>query len=226
MSNSIVSELFSFQGRVNRAGFARIFGLQVVVYGVVEVALIKSLGGLQAIAAAPANVLTSLPAGAMGALGIFGFIMLWISCANHTKRLHDFGWSGWMQIAPIGIYLGSLLVGLLGVGSAKGLIVGGLVAILGMSGAGLFGLAILAMYFFRKGTEGSNRYGDPQGPGDGGGEWTRQPQLATAFVKPAPEDRFARPAYGSNVGMAGESQRAAYRTPRDRPAAFGRRGAA
>lgn len=224
MSNSIVSQLFSFQGRVNRVHFARIFGLQVALYAIPEVALIKQLGGIQAIVDSKGAFLKSLPAGFGVAVMIFVIVMMWISCANHTKRLHDFGWSGWMQLAPVGIYLGSLLVGALGLGAGKGLLVaGGLVALLGMLGAGLFGLAILAMYFFRKGNEGSNRFGDPQGPSDGGArDWSAK--AAVAFVKPAPEDGFARPAYRASGAEAG--QLTSYHAPQARPSGFGRRGAA
>ena len=78
-----------------------------------------------------------------------------------TKRLHDTGRSGWMQLMPLGVLLGALVVG--GFASLTGrenplFIV--VAAVLGLAVLAAFVLLIAWVGFF-KSDPGANRFGEP-----------------------------------------------------------------
>ncbi len=86
--------------------------------------------------------------------GLWGIALVWVSLALNAKRLHDLGQSGWhlLWINAVNV------VAQLTVSSAPA------VAML----CGLFGVAVMLVFLFRKGTSGPNAFGDDPVPAMGG----------------------------------------------------------
>ncbi len=189
--------LFSFHGRVNRAIFAKIALGQLAVTLLIEWVVFHNFVLVAFDAAHKPKVSVDIPPAVGFILLLLGLASTWIGLANHCKRLHDFGWSGWRMAWPMGAVLAGVLpAALLAVlGLPK---VGMAVMALCQLAAALGGLALVVMLFFRRGDDGGNKY--DRGPGGGNA---------------AKSDRF--PAHRNEI------LRPVYKAPQARPELFGRR---
>ena len=112
----------------------------------------------------------------LGQILAIAMIYPWICL--FSKRLHDFGKSGWLVLLPFAVWIGALCVGFFlgGAGMIAGAMsgyndvaaataFGGAGLILGLMGlAGLVNLVFLLWVGLSKGDEGDNAYGPPAGP--------------------------------------------------------------
>ena len=112
--------------------------------------------------------------------GIVGLLLIYPGVCLFSKRLHDFGKSGWLAAIPYGISGIVQVLGLLaafgiatGMGSGNAAMTGGAMA--GLAGLGLFFLcafivliAFLLWVGLSKGDPGENQYGPPPTPLIGG----------------------------------------------------------
>lgn len=193
--------LFSFRGRVNRATFAMIALGQFAFTALIESIVFRNYVHIAFDQAHKPEISADIPSAVGSSLLLLGVAMVWISLANHCKRLHDFGWSGWRMAWPMGAVIAgllpSMLLALLGLPKvALGLM------IVCEFAAALGGLALVAMMFFRRGDDGGNKY--DRGPGGG--------QSAKAAFHPSRQSaEYALPVY---------------RPPQARPQSFGRRKSA
>lgn len=171
--------LFSFRGRIGRAIFASVFFAEVAVSSIYQFILLRRYMVVTYDAAHKAKVAFDAPPSVIGVALFLVALLVWISFANHIKRLHDFGWSGWWLVAPIGGgVVGGVLAGLLAaLHFAAGPVVAGLVIVASVVGS----LVLLVMMFFRAGDAGEN--GHPRGPDE------EEP----AHRDLAPASSFARP---------------------------------
>jgi uncharacterized membrane protein YhaH (DUF805 family) len=61
----------------------------------------------------------SLLAGALPVIGpILGLVLLWPQIVIHVKRLHDFGWSGWLLLLPFAVSVTCTVLMVMGGGEA------------------------------------------------------------------------------------------------------------
>lgn len=113
----------------------------------------------------------NLVGGLVGLIPLVGVLALWPHIAMRTKRLHDMGLSGWIQILPVAaIVLANLFATFLMVAPMFGL-VGLLLSKLGPLTTPVYAVAILIDFLFfawlagTPGQTGPNRYGaDPHRP--------------------------------------------------------------
>ncbi len=184
--------LFSFRGRIGRAIFASVFFTQLAVNWIYQFTLLRRYMVVTYDAAHKAKVGYDAPPSVIGVALFLVALSAWISFANHIKRLHDFGWSGWWLVAPIGgAVIGGVLAGLFAaLHFVAGLVLAGLVAVVAVVGS----LVLLVMMFFRAGDAGEN--GHPRGPDD---EAPEHRDLA-----PAPSlARLGRPGAAQGFGRRG-----------------------
>jgi uncharacterized membrane protein YhaH (DUF805 family) len=113
---------------------------------------------------------------AIGQLVHLASIYVWVCLAS--KRLHDFGRSGWLNIAPYAVWALALVVILVtsgaailtaivsgGEGAAAAAMLGALgIGSLAAGGAFLFGLLFLLWVGLTPSSPGENRYGGTPGP--------------------------------------------------------------
>ncbi len=197
--------LFSFRGRIGRADFAVFWLIQLVVWGIYQVALWRRYVVVSYDAAQRAHIALEAPPGVRAVLFFLSAVALWISLAVQIKRLHDFNSSGWPLAAPIGgASVGGLLVGLAAALQLRALLI---LAAAVFSVAGIAGLALILMMFLRVGYWGDN--GHPRGPDEDAA--AGRADLSTGSG-PA-----ARRAYARKSSLAGFGRPAAAQT-------FGRRG--
>ena len=190
--------LFSFRGRIGRADFAVFWLIQLVVWGIYQVALWRRYSVVTYDAAHKAHIAFDAPPAVGAVLFFLSAVALWVALAVQVKRLHDFNWSGWWLAAPIGgASVGGLLVGLAAALQLRPVLI---LAALVFFVAGLASLALILMMFFQVGYWGEN--GHPRGPD-----------------VDAAADRA-----DSSTG-SGPAARRAY-APKSSPAGFGRPGAA
>jgi uncharacterized membrane protein YhaH (DUF805 family) len=120
----------------------------------------------------------------LGWIPLIGFLVwamcLYASICLYSKRLHDMGKSGWLQLAPWAVMLVLMLIGMaiggtammaswamhpggyMGPGMMNGVGWGGAGLMMGaMSLAGLIGLIFLLWVGLTPGEPGDNRYGPP-----------------------------------------------------------------
>ena len=211
---SLFWRLFSFHGRVSRGDFAILFFLllavqvgarQYVFAHYIDLDLIKAHKLDHAIHMTPTAGLV---------IFLLAVVMSWVSLANSAKRLHDFGWSGWMILAPFGVMVGGLVAGVLvALAGIKSL--AALLTLAGFGIGGLGGLALHAMLLFRRGDDGEN--GHPRRPREGREEVAllRSMSATRASSSPGPATAAARTDTQVNV----------YRSPQIKPNSFGRRRA-
>jgi uncharacterized membrane protein YhaH (DUF805 family) len=156
--------LFSFRGRIGRATFAKVFFSQFALSFLFQIFVLQRYIVMTPDAAQKMKASLHAPPSVLVVMGVMGLLSAWISCANHIKRLHDFGWSGWWILAPAGAVLPGLLFSapffLLG-HVAIGVIIFAVAALAMAIGS----LVLVGMMFFRRGDEGEN--GHPRGPGAG-----------------------------------------------------------
>ncbi|HUO53486.1 MAG TPA: DUF805 domain-containing protein [Rhodoblastus sp.] len=151
--------LFSLRGRIGRATFATIFFSQVAASVAFQLLVLHRIVIVDG-AAEKSRIMFNAPPATLAVLCFLGVVFNWVSLANHVKRLHDFGWSGWWLAAPAGVgFVGGLVGGLSAafhLGVIALILIGATTVVAGL---GLLGLLI--MMFFRRG-DGEN--GHPRGP--------------------------------------------------------------
>jgi uncharacterized membrane protein YhaH (DUF805 family) len=204
----LLKRMFWFSGRVGRLNcFLFSIGVASVALGAFYLCFREVFANFHD----QAKTIEAMRAAPRGVILPIHLLCLWMNLANNAKRLHDFNWSGWHQFGPSAIVL---LAGALSAGSAAQLQGGhppvALLLLIGgcMIAGSLYAIVIGCMMLFRRGSEGENHFGPPNGPNpDPLARVTRGPaQAAPAFAQPA-------------------FQPAAYHSPHGRPASFGRRGA-
>lgn len=199
MSDYFLWLLFSFHGRINRATFAIFLFTNLVVNSLFNFFVIHRLIAFAPNAGRLVPVYNAPPLPVLLVVFLLSLALIWVSLANHVKRLHDFGWSGWWLAAPAGAFLlGWLLTWpfLLVHQAAVGAILFGLTALVTVLGA----VVLLCMQFFRRGDAGEN--GHPRGPSGS----------APRSLEPIP------------VPAAPRADLASYHPGRQAPQTFGRRG--
>jgi uncharacterized membrane protein YhaH (DUF805 family) len=165
---SLVNLLFGFNGRINRtqywagtlgAGFAAGFLVFAVVF--------TSILGATAPQAKTASA--GIGIGLLLFLCVVMMVTSWIGLALQWKRFHDRGRPGWVAMAPL-LPMTMMMVTIIS-GAAAGADVMQVAA-----GANLWMLLLWAinLFFFidlgcLPGKTETNQYGDPPGPGFGGG---------------------------------------------------------
>ena len=101
----MISLLFSFQGRINRARF---WLVHVGIF-VVEAIVLSLMGGTAAIISGDYEQVMIVSGGANRAVwSIVGVIAFWISLAAGVKRWHDRNKSGWWMLIILVPVIGSL----------------------------------------------------------------------------------------------------------------------
>jgi len=151
MSNNLLQFYTSFKGRVNRRDF------------ILKFFLVSVLGSLIA-----RGLDIFLKYNGLSLYGINIFSSIWTlifivpGFAVTCKRMHDFNYSGWWQMAPQ-IFLIIMLIVLYifpKIGIDMSLVM--LICMILGGIACIWVLSLMLMVFFRKGTNGSNQYGpDP-----------------------------------------------------------------
>jgi uncharacterized membrane protein YhaH (DUF805 family) len=136
-------------------------------------------------------------------LPLVGLLLLWPWICVFTKRLHDFGKSGWLQVVPLGVgmvlsIVGSMLTGFgMLAGGNSGAALGASLMIAGGVSflAAIINIGFLLWVGLSKGDAGPNRFGPPQtvsafqSPAAGS---ATAPTTATATtVAPAPAETTA-----------------------------------
>ncbi len=125
-------------------------------------------------------VLGMVTAGAPVVSAIIGLVLIYPGVCLFSKRLHDFGKSGWLAAIPYGISGAVQVLALLtafgvmsGMASGNAAMAGGAMA--GLMGFGLFALIALCVVLafllwvgLSKGDPGENQYGPPPTPLIGG----------------------------------------------------------
>jgi uncharacterized membrane protein YhaH (DUF805 family) len=107
---------------------------------------------------------------------VLGLAAIWCGVCLNSKRLHDMGKSGWLQLIPIGIQLVLVTVGMgfgglammanYGHDGLNPMAMGGLGMGMGMMGlAGLVNLAFLLWVGLTPGEAADNRFGAPPAAG-------------------------------------------------------------
>ena len=142
----VLTTLFSFRGRHNRARFFLITLVGLLWLGFCVPAFIS-------------YATTTQPAGRAAAAMIiicWLAIAIWCQSANLVKRFHDMGASGWWTLVIYAIGASFGVLGAVASPQARGGI--GLIAL-------ILGLGTLAIIGGPEGTEGENKYGpDPLAP--------------------------------------------------------------
>ena len=101
----MISLLFSFQGRINRARF---WLVHVGIF-VVEAIALSLTGGTAAIISGDYEQVMIVSGGATGAVwSIVGVLAFWISLAAGVKRWHDRNKSAWWMLIILVPVIGSL----------------------------------------------------------------------------------------------------------------------
>jgi uncharacterized membrane protein YhaH (DUF805 family) len=138
---SILSVLFGFRGRRNRAKFWLIL-LLIPALVCVWVLFVFLLFG----AAFDVGAIV------LGGINFLGFVIaVWVEVANAAKRLHDINWSGWWAVLFYALSWAAVPVIMMAVESQ------GLILTLG-----IISFAIVAIVGAQPGTVGPNKYGtDP-----------------------------------------------------------------
>ena len=90
---SVGEILFSFKGRIDLGTFW-VAHFSVIIFSVVVLGLVIELGDLIPLTGDP-NPLLFAPM-----VMILG-VSMWMSLAIFTKRWHDIGWSGWMNLTLV-----------------------------------------------------------------------------------------------------------------------------
>ncbi len=165
---SLVNLLFGFQGRINRtqywvgtlgAGFAA----GVLIFAVVFTSVLG------------ASAAQSKAAGAQLGIGLLLFVSIimmvvsWIGLALQWKRFHDRGRPGWVAMAPL-LPMTMMMVTIIS-GAATG---ANFIQVAAGANMWLLLLWAINLFFFidlgcLPGKAEANQYGDPPGPGFGGG---------------------------------------------------------
>lgn len=184
---SISSLLFSFAGRIGRRAY---LGLLLCTIFLPSLATI-TLAALIGLPIPRTFVEFQATSQALGApLFALNLIFLWIGLAAATKRLHDLGRSGWVQV--ISVLAVIIAFGLLGLAAAlqntPGIVGGGLIALI----ASLYSFWIGIQMLFFPGDAQANDYGPPRGK-------ARKPQLRVPVVS-----RVALPMISTPVGASAQ----------------------
>jgi uncharacterized membrane protein YhaH (DUF805 family) len=215
--------LFSFKGRIKRLDFAILFfGLAIIQFfgqkyikaHYIDLDLIKAHKLDQAIHMTPAAGLV---------IFLLSIAFCWMSLANCAKRLHDFGWSGWMVLAPGGVMVAGVVASIfLATTGLKS--VSAMLMLAGLGIGALAGIVLHGMLLFKRGDDGEN--GHPRGPEI---NWDDEapilgprpaPRAASALSAPA----LSAPALAASAARD-ECQLNVYRSPQIKPTSFGRRSA-
>jgi uncharacterized membrane protein YhaH (DUF805 family) len=128
--------LFTAQGRIGRKSYWIFMGLSFAV-GLVAMAIDSA-------------AFSNFEDGPIGR--VVNLASIFPSICIQTKRLHDFGRSGWLQLAPVASLVPAVPL----------IIVGGNVAM--VSGVAILILAFGSLFIwsaFFKGQPGANKYGEP-----------------------------------------------------------------
>ncbi|MCI4678681.1 DUF805 domain-containing protein [Rhodoblastus acidophilus] len=163
MTDRFLWLLFSFEGRINRATFAKIFFAQFVLGAVFQFFVLNRYM-VPTLDAATHKIRMALhaPPQVAAVLCFLAIVSCWVSFANYIKRLHDFGWSGWWLLGPVGLTLAGLVASL-PFFLVHLRVVGALVLGVTVSMTVIGGLFLTTMMFFRRGDTGEN--GHPRAPG-------------------------------------------------------------
>ncbi|MCX7358443.1 MAG: DUF805 domain-containing protein [Alphaproteobacteria bacterium] len=182
---NLVSLLFGFKGRINRAqfwygnlgaGFAGI--LLMFVLGVMFI---------------PTEDIAKTPAGFLHLVSVMGlvigpplFLMCWVGLALQTKRFHDRGRSGLWTMLPM---LPAMMITTTIVTS----LAGGQTPEQAVASVGVWMLVTQAVNIFMlvdlgcmPGKEGANKYGPPPGGGSGSPSGSPIPGTPSKTAKPIP----------------------------------------
>jgi uncharacterized membrane protein YhaH (DUF805 family) len=221
MSENFVANIFSFHGRMSRGAFRRIVGLTVLG----KIAFSKLLfapyqNDLAATLTDGAMRLFGLPVAADGhatvppaTLALMGLVVAlwsWILMAALVKRLHDFGWSGWLSLAPSGLLALGVVGGLISA-MAHSPEFTRIVVIGGIGGGMIANVLLFGLCGFRNGSDGPNRHD----------------AVAEPPARKIPEAAPALPrATTARTQVSKDIQLATYKPPHFRRAGFGRRGVA
>ncbi len=230
MDDNIGWLLFSFSGRIGRIRYAQLFLIQFMAYFALNMVLIRRYIAPEA-AADDFSWLADMPPAVLGLSAIYFALLAWIGVAANVKRLHDFNWTGWTLIAPVGFYL--MVLALAALLSAVGHRPAGAgLATVGAIGGGLLAGFVLALMFLRGGVHGAERF-EEAWPEPDAADWSQSPWLASEMLAPAGASGFS-----VRLGAINSARRAAtapprrdetppasYRAPQNRAAGFGRRGA-
>lgn len=209
----LVSLLFSFQGRINRAQYwLGAIGSTVVIFTLVFV-LSFSMGASLDGSSEPAAVLGALAAMSLVLVPVF-FASSWIGFALQVKRFHDRGRSGlWslLPFLPVTMIVSTFIGGAMNNAPAAQVFseIGGWSLLLWAINLGFFiDLACLP------GKEGPNKYGNPPGASGGGapsGIPGRPQPAAPAFSLDSAQSAIDRAIAEQAKAKAGPQQRPAAR---------------
>jgi len=91
---------------------------------------------------------------------LVGVALIFPQLSLNAKRLHDLDRSGWLQLLPLAVLVVAAVSGslLADVGGSTGSILGGVLVVM----LGLAALALALWIGFARGTNGPNRYGEPE----------------------------------------------------------------
>jgi uncharacterized membrane protein YhaH (DUF805 family) len=123
-----------------------------------------------------ANFIISALSHAVPFIGILGLVLLYCSICVYSKRLHDMGHSGWLQVIPMLVFLVGIVIAIAmgGMAMLSGMAGGangggnpsaamgalGIAGIVFMIG-GLVALGFLLWVGLSNGQPGDNKYGPP-----------------------------------------------------------------
>ena len=109
---SVGEILFSFKGRIDLGTFW-VAHFSVIIFAVMLLGLIIEIGGLIPLTGDP-NLLLVAPL--IAPMVIILGVSIWMLLAIFTKRWHDIGWSGWMNLTlaiPLVGFISPLFLALL-----------------------------------------------------------------------------------------------------------------
>jgi uncharacterized membrane protein YhaH (DUF805 family) len=123
-----------------------------------------------------AQIIINMLAHAVHILGLLGLVLIYFNVCVYSKRLHDMGKSGWLQLVPIAVFLvagviagvmgGTALLTAMANSGAANANPSAMMAALGSAGlaigvAGLVALGFLLWVGLSPGEAGDNKYGSP-----------------------------------------------------------------
>lgn len=107
---------------------------------------------------------------------LVGLALIWPNIAIQTKRLHDMGRTGWLQVIPLAAWIVALIIGVVGMGLSLAAnpygssdtfstLSGMGPMLIAFAAVGLFGLGFFIWIGSAEGDAGPNRYGpNPKNP--------------------------------------------------------------